>query len=173
MATSTTCINHPYTPATGTCPTCGRPMCDRCLLNTPNGPRCADCIDAAGLPGGVLGAGNVRSSSPSVPPAWQGAPPPSFIGNSNDLLALAAASSGAFLIINACTGGLACCVPPLLGIVGLVVANDSINPSRTRTLSWIGLGTGLLFVLFYVAIFGCIAIAGLAGAFQQSRSGGF
>jgi hypothetical protein len=101
------------------------------------------------------------SGATPVPPA------PTFVGNSNDVLAIAAATSAAIVAFTCLTAGygLYCLpvVPILLGSIALVNARVSVNPDRTRRWGWISLGTGgaallivaamlVLFVLVYIVM---------------------
>ncbi len=46
-----------------------------------------------------------------------------------------------------------------LGLVGLVSAKESVDPSRTRLLSWLGIGGGLLvFLLLALVVVGYVAL---------------
>lgn len=38
------CVNHPQTPTSLRCNRCGRPVCSRCIVRTPVGYRCRDCV---------------------------------------------------------------------------------------------------------------------------------
>ncbi|MBS1714312.1 MAG: zinc-ribbon domain-containing protein [Armatimonadetes bacterium] len=38
-----TCYRHPKTPTQLTCGRCGRPVCTRCVVLGPAGPRCPEC----------------------------------------------------------------------------------------------------------------------------------
>jgi hypothetical protein len=82
-------------------------------------------------------------------PAAPAKPAPSFLGNANDLVALIAAVSGA-AIFGACFASLAAwCVPLVLGIIGLVLAKEAIDPRRARILSAVGIvSMVVLFLLF-------------------------
>ncbi|WBU38499.1 rhomboid family intramembrane serine protease [Homoserinibacter sp. YIM 151385] len=42
------CARHPFDAATGACGRCGRPMCARCLRETPEGWRCPECAAMQG-----------------------------------------------------------------------------------------------------------------------------
>ena len=77
-----------------------------------------------------------------------------FMGNTFDLTALGAVAAAAMVIFTCgtCNTGYYCVpfFPLLLGIVGLITARNSVDSKRTRILSWIGVGTGGLFVIFLV-----------------------
>ncbi len=101
--------------------------------------------------------------------------PPTFIGNSNDLIAVIAASTAAMSGLCCLTWGYGIYCLPLIGLilgaVAVLNAKASHNPGRTRQWGWISVGVNggvllvifllvLCFVLFYAAL-----IAGmLAGA---------
>jgi hypothetical protein len=38
------CVNHPQTPTNLRCNRCGKPVCSRCIVRTPVGYRCRDCV---------------------------------------------------------------------------------------------------------------------------------
>jgi hypothetical protein len=38
------CANHPQTPTQLRCNKCGKPVCSRCIVRTPVGYRCKDCL---------------------------------------------------------------------------------------------------------------------------------
>jgi len=40
----TYCVNHPNTPTALRCNKCGRPVCIKCIVRTPVGYRCKDCV---------------------------------------------------------------------------------------------------------------------------------
>jgi hypothetical protein len=51
-------------------------------------------------------------------------------------------------------------LPLILGLIGLITAKDSVNPERTRLLSWISIGSGaaillliLLVIILYLGFF--------------------
>jgi hypothetical protein len=46
MAESMRCVNHPDTETYLRCSKCGRPICTRCIVQTPVGYRCRDCVGA-------------------------------------------------------------------------------------------------------------------------------
>lgn len=87
--------------------------------------------------------------------------PVTFEGNNNDLTAVAAIVSAGVALISCgtCGQGLYCLpfIPGVLGIIGLLSADASVDPERTRRFSWISLGIGggliLLTVIFLAAIF--------------------
>ncbi len=96
---------------------------------------------------------------PSFPPEEPQPERPrvTFRGNSNDLISLGAVASAAILLLMCftCNMGFYCLpfIPLLLGIIGLIVAKESVDAERTRLLSWIGVGSGgLVLVLGTLAV---------------------
>ena len=93
-------------------------------------------------------------------------PEVTYKGNGIDLTALAALASAALVAGTCMTCNMGFyCLPFLsiiLGIVGLVAADSSVNKTRTRLFSWIGIGTGaalvLLIALFVVGYIAFLAI---------------
>jgi hypothetical protein len=79
-----------------------------------------------------------------------------FRGNSYDLTALAALVIGIIVVLMCVTLGQAVyCLPVAavaLGIIGLVMARDAIDPERTRLWSWLGIGSGGLTILLAAAL---------------------
>lgn len=80
-----------------------------------------------------------------------------FQGNNYDLMSVVGVTTGgiALLTLGTCGLGTYCLpfLPILLGIIGLVVAKDSINPDRTKRFSWISIGAGsILFALIIVFV---------------------
>jgi hypothetical protein len=97
-----------------------------------------------------------------------------FMGNSYDLTALGAFASGVTVLLTCltCNQFATClpCLPLILGIIGLVMAKDAVDEDRTRTWSWIGIGsTGVILVLLAVAAIAYLAFVAfivLAGQFE-------
>ncbi|MBN1993965.1 MAG: hypothetical protein JW953_14795 [Anaerolineae bacterium] len=87
-----------------------------------------------------------------------GKPTITFRGNGYDIAAVVGVTVGAVMLLSCVTCNLAYYVfpfiPVILGIVGLVLAKDSVNPERTRLLSWFSLGSG---AFFFVVAFLCVA----------------
>lgn len=99
-----------------------------------------------------------------------------FLGNSYDVMSVVGVSTaGATLFAcGTCGTGFYCLplIPVILGAIGLLSLKDSVNPERTKLLSWVSIGVGaifllliLLLMLFYVVYFGLIftVIASEAG----------
>jgi len=80
-----------------------------------------------------------------------------YRGNAFDITALIALATGLLTLLTcASMGYMVYCMPvfPLaLGIVGLATARKAVDPERTRLLSWIGLGSGGVFLLIALAFF--------------------
>ncbi|MBN1978757.1 MAG: hypothetical protein JW918_15270 [Anaerolineae bacterium] len=80
-----------------------------------------------------------------------------YRGNAFDITALIALATGLLTLLTcASMGYMIYCMPviPLaLGIVGLATARKAVDPERTRLLSWIGLGSGGVFLLMALAFF--------------------
>ncbi len=100
-----------------------------------------------------------QSTSPAAP---SGQPAPSFIGNTNDLMAIIAGTVAIISGVCCLSGGYGIYCLPVVGVVlgGLAVANarSSVDPSRTRQWGWIGLGvSGAVLLLIAVAMV-CVAV---------------
>lgn len=103
-------------------------------------------------------------------------PTVTFQGNNYDLAAIIGATVAAVILLSCGTLGLATyCLPVValvVGIVGLRTAKDSVNPDRTRQLSWVSLGIGglilvglLLLIILYVVLIGFGILASTTGEF--------
>jgi hypothetical protein len=98
-----------------------------------------------------------------------------FRGNNYDLLAVVGVTIGAVILFSCvtCNFGFYCLpfLPIVAGAVGLASAKDSVDPERTRLLSWLSIGSGgiillliLLIVIAYVGFFAfAIATEGSSG----------
>lgn len=90
-----------------------------------------------------------------------------FQGNGYDLSAVIGVTIGALVLLSCatCNLGYYCMpfIPIVLGIIGLVAVKNSVNPDRTRLLSWLSVGAGtailLLTVLFTALYLGLIVFA--------------
>jgi hypothetical protein len=106
------------------------------------------------------------------PPAGSAAPDATYSGNSIDLTSFGALISAlllAFLCIT-CNMGYYCLpfFPIVLGIVGLISAEQSANPQRTRMFSWIGVGVGGgLFLILTMLIVGYFLFFGTLAALTE------
>jgi uncharacterized membrane protein len=81
-------------------------------------------------------------------------PPATFKGNAYDLTSLVAVLSGIGILFLCLTCNMGFYLMPFvaifLGIVGVFMAQKSINPQRTQLLSWLGIGSGLAVILISV-----------------------
>ena len=86
-----------------------------------------------------------------IPSSESNKPVVTFRGNGYDLSAVVAATIGGAVLLSCITCNMAYYILPfipiVLGIVGLVAAKDSVDPERTKLLSWLGLGSGAFFLL--------------------------
>jgi hypothetical protein len=77
-----------------------------------------------------------------------------FMGNSYDLASVVAVTVGGVVLFTCftCNMGFYCLplIPVILGIIALVSAKDSVNPERTKKLSWIGIGSGVAIIILAV-----------------------
>ena len=90
-----------------------------------------------------------------------------FRGNSYDLASVVGVTTGAIVLLTCatCNFGYYCLpfIPVILGIVGLVAARDSVNPERTKLLSWLSLGSGaIILLLIFLAVIAYIALIAFA-----------
>ncbi len=100
-----------------------------------------------------------------------------FMGNSYDITSVVAVVTGGMIFFSCitCNMGYYCLpiVPVVLGLVGLLSADDSVDPRRTRLLSWLGIGGGgivlLLMVIGILLYVGFIVLAIGLGAAAESR----
>lgn len=112
---------------------------------------------------GTSGRANLtgESSSPSPTGSENDSKPViTFQGNSYDLTSVVGLTTGAVVLLACatCNLGYYCLpfVPIILGIIGLVAAKDSVDPDRTKLLSWLSVGSGaiiLLLILVFVALY--------------------
>jgi len=97
-----------------------------------------------------------------VPPS-SAASQVTFQGNSYDLMSVVGVTVGAVILFSCATlnFGFYCLplVPLVLGGIGLASAKNSVDPDRTRLLSWLSLGAGaiifgliVLFILLYIIL---------------------
>ncbi len=118
----------------------------------------------------VQGSSFEASQGPGSSLQSQSLPPrkPTFLGNSNDVLAIVAVTLAGTTALCCLSWGYGIyCLPVValvLGGVALLNAQSSVDPERTRRLGWISIGTGgvvlgviivlmLCVVLFYVGMF--------------------
>lgn len=110
-------------------------------------------------------------SEPAIPveadPAPTSKPVVTFRGNNYDLMSVVGATlaGGTLFACGTCGMGFYCLpfIPLILGIVGLFSLKESVDPDRTKMLSWASIAVGALFVLlilagimFYILYFGFI-----------------
>ena len=78
-----------------------------------------------------------------------------YKGNAYDVTSLIALISGVGILLLCLTCNLGYYLIPflaiILGIVGVVMAQKSVNPQRTRLLSWLGIGSGAIVALIILA----------------------
>lgn len=105
------------------------------------------------------------SAATSAPEAAKAAPPPAaqpaegplvtFRGNTYDLAAFGSLISGIIVLASCLTCNTSTyCLPLLpivLGLIGVVSANQSVDARRTRTWSWIGVAAGVLILVVVLA----------------------
>ena len=90
-----------------------------------------------------------------------------FRGNNYDLSVVVGATIGVMTLLSCatCNMGFYCLpiIPIVIGAIGLAQAKDSVDPDRTRLLSWISIGSGgiilLLILLLVIAYVGFVAFA--------------
>jgi hypothetical protein len=79
-----------------------------------------------------------------------------FQGNNYDLMAIIGVTIGAVTLLSCatCNMGVYCLpfAPLILGAIGLFTAKDSVNPERTKLLSWLSLGAGIVFLLLILVV---------------------
>ena len=88
--------------------------------------------------------------------AERGKPTVTFMGNSYDLTSVVAVTVGGVVLFTCatCNMGFYCLplIPIILGIIALVSAKDSVDPERTKKLSWIGIGSGAIFIIIGILL---------------------
>lgn len=128
-------------------------------------PPNAEAEPQAGLPSGNDTPLPEAGSRPEI----------TFMGNSYDMASVVGVTTGAVVLLSCatCNLGYYCLpfIPILLGIVGLVSAKDSVDPQRTKLLSWLSLGSGAV-VLLLIFLF-IVAYIGLLIFVFAADSGGF
>jgi hypothetical protein len=97
-----------------------------------------------------------------------------YKGNLVDLSSLGALFAAFILVLLclSCNMGFYCVplIPLVLGVIGLVMARQAVDPKRTRLFSWLGIGIGGAFILMLMfAIF--LYFAFLAFIIYISESG--
>ncbi len=88
------------------------------------------------------------------PPALT--PEITFQGNNYDLMAVIGVTIAVITLLTCgtCNMGIYCLpfAPLILGAIGLFTAKDSVNPERTKLLSWLSLGVGVAILLLILAV---------------------
>lgn len=80
--------------------------------------------------------------------------PVTFEGNNTDLMAVAGVIITGTIVLSCVPGGscLWWLLPLILGIIGLISADQSVDPDRTRKFSWISIGVSGLLLLLMIAL---------------------
>jgi hypothetical protein len=112
-----------------------------------------------------------------LPGESSGKPQITFRGNSIDLSAVSALVAAALVAFSCmtCNVGYYCLplIPLLLGIFGLVSARESVDESRTRWMSWVGVGVGGgIFALLMIAMIAYLILVIISIAFGLAAEAG-
>ncbi len=79
-----------------------------------------------------------------------------FQGNNYDLAAVVGVIIGGITLLSCATCNLGFYLLPflplILGMIGLITAKDSVNPERTRLLSWFSIGSSAVILLLILAV---------------------
>lgn len=153
------CLNE----AIERCEVTGVPLCAGCLWYTEDGRRVSERVARQLAQQGItiyspqtyLSQLGVSAQLPRLPEA-----PPlnTKHRNGSDIIAMLAGVSGVISIAAFFGMGIALCVPVLpllpllLGGVGLAGAHYANNPSQARLLSWIGIASGLGFLVMVLLL---------------------
>jgi len=125
-------------------------------------------------PVATLPAEKIDQIMPSAAETGSG-PVITFQGNSYDLASVIGVTAGTLVLFACftCNVGYYCLpiVPIILGIIGLVAAKDSVDPQRTKLLSWLSVGSGAL-ILLLIFLFAALYIGIIVFAIMAD-SGGF
>jgi hypothetical protein len=82
-------------------------------------------------------------------------PTVTFQGNNYDLMSVVGITIGGVVLLSCatCNFGFYCLpfVPIGLGVIGLAMAKESVDPDRTRLLSWLSVGSGAVILALLVA----------------------
>lgn len=121
----------------------------------------------------TLPAGQIDQIMPAAAEAGSD-PVITFRGNSYDLASIIGVTAGALVLFSCftCNLGSYCLpfVPIILGIIGLVAAKDSVDPERTKLLSWLSLGSGVV-ILLLIFLFVALYIGFIVFAIMADNSG--
>jgi type IV secretory pathway VirB2 component (pilin) len=107
---------------------------------------------------------NQLSTAPSasVANAQVSPPAPTFVGNSNDLIAVIAATAAGISGICCLSVGYGIYCLPLVGVVlGAVAifnAKASVNPDRTRRWGWISVGVSSAILVMILIVIGLVIV---------------
>lgn len=97
-----------------------------------------------------------------------------FQGNNYDLAAVVGVTIGGITLLSCATCNLGVYLLPflplILGLIGLIAAKDSVNPGRTKLLSWISIGSSAVILLLILAVV-ILYIGFIAYAVANERSG--
>jgi len=105
----------------------------------------------------AAGGASREVTAPSTPSELPrpAAPEATFRGNTYDLTALGALTSGVLVLFSCltCGFGFYCLpfVPLVLGLIGVLAARQSVEEKRTRLWSWLGIAAGGLMLLLIIA----------------------
>jgi hypothetical protein len=127
----------------------------------------------------AAGGASPEVTAPSTPSELPrpAAPEATFRGNTYDLAALGALTTGVVVLFSCltCGFGFYCLplVPLILGLIGLLSARQSVEEERTRLWSWLGIAAGGLMVLLIIAgvvlYIAFIVLAVVAGGSSRGR----
>ncbi len=105
--------------------------------------------------------------TPKEPEIPSPAPSPTFVGNTNDLVPIIAATAAGISALCCLSWGyLVYCLPVvgiLLGAVAVLNAQAAINPDRTRRWGWVSVGVSGGVLLAIVLLAACLVLV-YAGA---------
>jgi hypothetical protein len=118
----------------------------------------------------------IEPAASAAAEAGSAGPVITFQGNSYDLASVIGVTAGALVLFSCftCNLGYYCLpiVPIILGIIGLVAAKDSVDPERTKLLSWLSVGSGAI-ILLLIFLFVALYIGFIVFAVIADSSGGF
>ena len=96
-------------------------------------------------PAGVATAERESAAKPTV----------TFMGNNYDLMSVVGVTVGGIVLLGCftCNLGWYCLpfIPIVLGAIGLAMAKESVDPDRTRLLSWLSVGSGAIILALLIA----------------------